>query len=93
MKKEKNQVLEIAEKHYEKLRKANGGYSVRTIRAIAKECGIDKSLINTIDILWGGDLFIIDAIWDPSGSSKLEETFAITNYIMNLKPRLNSYGK
>lgn len=90
----KTKILEIAEKHYEKLRKVDGSYSIRTVRAIAKDCGVDKDMLcwmTTTNPLV--DLYLIDDCWDPYGGSKLEETYAMANFMMKCKERWNKYGK
>ena len=90
---EKNTVLTIAEKYCDKIFTANGRYSVRTVRAIAKECGVNKDMLSCISLNHLGDLYIVDEFWDPTGGGKLAEAFSITNYIVTLKSRFNSYNK
>ena len=89
-----NQLKTIAEKYSDKLYKVDGMYSIKTVRAIAKECGIDADMINfmtTKNPLV--NLYLVDDCWDLCGSNRYEETYKMANFMMKCKERWNNYGK
>jgi len=83
----------IAEKFSGKIRKMDGEYSKRTVRAIAKELGVNKDLLSLIyvDNLYGSDLLIIDTWWPEWGGSNFEETYHMAKFISENTERWNNY--
>ena len=80
----------IAEKHAPKLRTKESELNLLTVRSIARDCGVNPTVLPLIMRTYTfRELIIVDDMWDPYGSSAYDEAYALAEYIYERKDRFN----